>query len=130
MCYPGLGDPLAERYMDGGFGGMLSFDVRGDARKVETSTRVIVNATSLGGVTSLIESRYRWEGDRVPDGGEEDVAALLADIDRTLPPLKGVFHAAMVLEDSLLVNLDRPLMRRVLAPKLNGTWRKPGPRWC
>jgi cystathionine gamma-synthase len=88
--YPGLGDPLAERYMDGGFGGMLSFDVRGDARKVETSTRVIVNATSLGGVTSLIESRYRWEGDRVPENllrlsvGLEDVESLWADLDRAL----------------------------------------------
>ena len=31
--YPGLEpDPLAARYMDGGFGALLSFDVRGDAR--------------------------------------------------------------------------------------------------
>jgi cystathionine gamma-synthase len=88
--YPGLGDPLAERYMHGGFGGMLSFDVRGDARKVETSTRVIVNATSLGGVTSLIESRYRWEGNRVPENllrlsvGLEDVEALWGDLDQAL----------------------------------------------
>ena len=53
-----------------GFGGLLSFDVAdGDAaRRVETSTRVIVNATSLGGVTSVMESRARWEGDRVPAG--------------------------------------------------------------
>ena len=34
--------------------------------KVESSTRLIVNATSLGGVTSAMESRARWEGDRVP----------------------------------------------------------------
>ena len=35
-----------------GIGGLLSFDVAdGDAaRRVETSTRLIVNATSLGGV--------------------------------------------------------------------------------
>ena len=38
------------------------------ARRVETSTRLIVNATSLGGVTSTIETRHRWEGDRVPPG--------------------------------------------------------------
>src|SRR5438105_3608626 len=88
--YPGLGDPRADRYMDGGFGGMMSFDVRGDARKVESSTRTIVNATSLGGVTSLIESRYRWEGDRVPKNllrlsvGLEDVEELCADLDQAL----------------------------------------------
>jgi cystathionine gamma-synthase len=53
-----------------GFGGLLSFDVAGGdrARRVETSTKLIVNATSLGGVTSTLESRHRWEGDRVPAG--------------------------------------------------------------
>src|SRR5262245_32171534 len=35
--YPGLGDELAARYMSGGFGGLLSFDVSGDARRVERS---------------------------------------------------------------------------------------------
>ena len=71
-----------------GFGGLLSFDVvdAESARQVETSTRVIVNATSLGGVTSLIESRARWEGDRVPPGllrlsvGIEDVVDLQEDL--------------------------------------------------
>ena len=49
------------------------------ARKVETSLRTIENATSLGGVESVLESRTRWEGDRVPPGllrlsvGLEDV---------------------------------------------------------
>ena len=90
--YPGLGDPRAERWMDGGFGGLLSFDVAdgGDARRVETSTRLIRNATSLGGVRSTIESRYRHEGDRVPEGllrlsvGIEDVDALWADLEQAL----------------------------------------------
>jgi cystathionine gamma-synthase len=75
-----------------GLGGLLSFDVADaeTARKVETSTRVIVNATSLGGVTSLIESRLRWEGDRVPPGllrlsaGMEDPEALWSDLQQAL----------------------------------------------
>jgi cystathionine gamma-synthase len=56
------------RYPD--FGGLLSFDVADGAaaRRVETSTKLIANATSLGGVESTIESRHRWEGDRVPEG--------------------------------------------------------------
>jgi cystathionine gamma-synthase len=89
--YPGLGpDPLAARYMRGGFGGLLSFDVADadTARLVETSTRLIVNATSLGGVDTTIEGRFRWEGDRVPAGllrlsvGVEDVEALWADLEQ------------------------------------------------
>jgi len=89
--YPGLGpDPLAARFMRGGFGGLLSFDVREDARRVETSTTLIRNATSLGGVESVIETRRRWEGDRVPENllrlsvGLEDVEALWADLERAL----------------------------------------------
>ena len=89
--YPGLEpDRLAARWMQGGFGGMLSFDVRGDATAVERSVRVIDNATSLGGVRSTIETRRRWEGERVPEGllrlsvGLEDVEALWADLEQAL----------------------------------------------
>jgi cystathionine gamma-synthase len=75
-----------------GISGLLSFDVAdGDtARRVETSTKVIVNATSLGGVTSVMESRHRWEGDRVPAGllrlsaGLEDADALWDDLSQAL----------------------------------------------
>lgn len=66
--YPGLGDEVAARYL-AAFGGLLSFDVAGGAeaaRRVETSTRLIANATSLGGTASVLETRARWEGDRVP----------------------------------------------------------------
>ena len=59
-----------------GFGGLLSFDVAGGelARRVETSTRLITNATSLGGVSSTIESRHRWEGDRPAAGARKRLA--------------------------------------------------------
>ena len=73
-----------------GFGGMLSFDVLGDPRAVETSLRAILNATSLGGVETTLESRRRWEGDRVPETllrlsvGLEDVEELWADLDQAL----------------------------------------------
>ncbi|MGH7221894.1 MAG: SDR family NAD(P)-dependent oxidoreductase, partial [Gemmataceae bacterium] len=53
---------------------------------------------------------------------EDDLASVLAEIERTRPPLRGVLHSAMVLEDALLFNLDRERMRRVLAPKVAGTW--------
>ena len=73
-----------------GFGGLLSFDVAGDARRVETSLRTIANATSLGGVRSTLESRHRWEGDRVPPNlvrlsvGLEPVDELWDDLNQAL----------------------------------------------
>jgi len=90
--YPGLGDPVAARTLEGGFGGLLSFDVADGeaARAVETSLRLIVNQTSLGGVETSLEARYRHEGDRVPPGllrlsvGVEDVEDLWADLEQAL----------------------------------------------
>jgi cystathionine gamma-synthase len=84
--------PAVEIVRYPGLGGLLSFDVADAeaARGVETSTRVIVNASSLGGTTSLIESRSRWEGDRVPPGllrvsaGLEDPEKLWADLEQAL----------------------------------------------
>jgi len=72
-----------------GFSGLISFDVE-DPRGVETSTELILNATSLGGARSTMESRHRWEGDRIPTGllrfsvGLEDVEPLWADLARAL----------------------------------------------
>ena len=78
-----------------GFGGLVSFDVADAdaARRVETSLRVITNATSLGGVDSVLESRARWEGERVPPGllrlsvGLEPVEDLWLDLEQALATL-------------------------------------------
>jgi cystathionine gamma-synthase len=73
-----------------GFGGLLSFEVRGDARRVETSLDLIANATSLGGVDTVLESRSRWEGGRVPENllrlsvGLEDVEELWSDLEQAI----------------------------------------------
>ena len=77
--------PAVEHVRYPGYSGLISFDVA-DPRRVETRTRVITNATSLGGVNSTIESRHRWEGDRIPFGllrlsvGLEEVDALWEDL--------------------------------------------------
>lgn len=81
--------PEVEKVRYPGFGGMLSFDVRGGdeaAHRVETSVRLITNATSLGGASTTLETRARWEGERVPAGlirlsvGLEPVEELWADL--------------------------------------------------
>src|SRR6202040_1668969 len=48
------------------------------------------------------------------------VRAALASIDAGMPPLRGVVHAAMVIEDALLRDLNRAQLDRVLAPKVLG----------
>lgn len=89
--YPGLSDSVAARYVRA-FGPLLSFDVADaeSAARVERSLRLIENATSLGGVTSTLESRSRWEPERVPPGllrlsvGLEDPEDLWADLAQAL----------------------------------------------
>jgi cystathionine gamma-synthase len=85
--------PSVERVRYPGFGGLMSFDVAGGAeaaRRVETSVRLVTNATSLGGVDSVLETRARWESGRVPDNlvrlsvGLEDVEAVWADLEQAL----------------------------------------------
>jgi cystathionine gamma-synthase len=83
------GHPAVQLVRYPGFSGLLSFDVA-DPRHVETRTRVITNATSLGGVNSTMESRHRWEGDRIPPGllrlsvGLEEVEELWEDLEQAL----------------------------------------------
>jgi cystathionine gamma-synthase len=87
--------PAVERVRYPGFGGLMSFDVAGGAdaaKRVETSTKLIKNATSLGGVDSVLETRARWESGRVPENlvrlsvGLEDVDELWADLEQSLQP--------------------------------------------
>jgi cystathionine gamma-synthase len=74
--YPGLkshpGHEIAARQMEG-FSGMLSFEVRGGreaALAAAAKTKLFVQATSLGGVESLVEHRASIKGEdpRTPPG--------------------------------------------------------------
>lgn len=58
IFYPGLkkhvGHVIAKKQMPGGFGGMLSFEVKGDPDKFIRKLKFIKRAVSLGGVESTI----------------------------------------------------------------------------
>ncbi len=96
--YPGLpGDPGHEtqRQQADGFGAMLSFRVRGGeakARRTLARVRLLIRATSLGGVESLIEHRAPVEGPETstpPDlirlsVGLEHPRDIIADLDQAL----------------------------------------------
>lgn len=76
--------------------------------------------------TATIE-RLRSEGLMISDlrgdvSSPADVARVLDTIARELPPLKGVFHGAMVLDDGLIAELDAGRVRNAIAPKMAGAW--------
>jgi cystathionine gamma-synthase len=104
VLYPGLpshpGHDVAVRQMQGGFGGMLSFRIRGGeaaAMALAARLQVFKRATSLGGVESLIEHRASIEGPTtpVPDDllrlsiGLESPDDLIADLEQALDGLPG-----------------------------------------
>jgi cystathionine gamma-synthase len=99
VFYPGLakhsGHAIAARQMQGGFGSMLSFRPRGgepEARAVASRLRLFKDATSLGGVESLVEQRAAIEGPGTPvppdllrlSIGIEDPDDLRADLEHAL----------------------------------------------
>jgi len=63
VYYPGLSDhpghSTAKDQMPGGFGGMLSFEVKADAHRFMSNLKLIKRAISLGGVESTITSPTR-----------------------------------------------------------------------
>ncbi|NJO41566.1 MAG: aminotransferase class I/II-fold pyridoxal phosphate-dependent enzyme [Cyanobacteria bacterium CRU_2_1] len=97
--YPGLlthpGYPIAAQQMIGGFGGMLSVQVKGgrtNAFAVAAKVKIFTRATSLGGVESLIEHRASIEGaaTKTPENllrlsiGLEHIDDLIADLTQAL----------------------------------------------
>lgn len=50
------------------------------------------------------------------------VREMIKDIEITMPPLKGIIHSAVVLDDGLLIHLNRERFERVMAPKVSGSW--------
>lgn len=73
-----------------------------------------LKALRLGGV--------RVETRRADVSRLTDLARVLGEIEASWPPLKGVIHAAGVLDDAILRQQTVERMASVLAPKLAGGW--------
>jgi NADPH:quinone reductase-like Zn-dependent oxidoreductase/acyl carrier protein len=118
--------PDATYLITGGHGG-LGLEV---ARwLVEKGARHLVLLSRSGASSSVKEvvAELAAKGTTVATiqadvSNESDLSRALSEIRNTMPPLRGVIHAAGVLDDHLLLNLDAESFRRVLAPKVLGAW--------
>jgi acyl carrier protein/short-subunit dehydrogenase len=52
----------------------------------------------------------------------DQVSAVLAELSAAMPPLRGIVHAAGVLDDGILLHQRWDRFARVLAPKVQGAW--------
>ena len=75
--------------------------------------RAVADLTEAG-VDVLVSQTDMTDGDQV--------SALIRQVDSTRPPLKGIMHAAGVLDDGILMEQDWDRFAKVVAPKAAGAW--------
>ncbi len=83
-------------------------------KTVSSETQTVIEKLRQTGVNVLV-----MQGDV---SCEEDVEKILAEIQRTMPPLKGVIHSAGTLDDAMLLRQDWSRFETVMAAKVIGTW--------
>lgn len=111
-------------------GGLGGFGLRVGGWLVERGVRHLVLGGRSGTVNEATQKLIdQWSSQGVSVkiiavdlASIESVRNAVVRIDKECPPLAGVLHSAMVLEDRLLVDLDRDTLERVLAPKVLGGW--------
>jgi acyl transferase domain-containing protein/acyl carrier protein len=109
-------------------GGLSGFGLRTAWWLIERGARHLALLSRRGGSTpeareALVQMEARGVTARafacdVADSNA--LGAVLSQIEADLPPLSGVVHAAMVIEDALIRDMTREQLHRVLAPKSVG----------
>ncbi|WP_437759559.1 type I polyketide synthase [Sorangium sp. So ce1389] len=110
----------------GGLGG-LGLQVAGwlvaqGARHVALLGRGAPSAEAERAIAALRRAGAQVEVCRADVAIPDELARALARVDEVMPPLRGVFHAAGVLDDGVLLNLTEERFARVMAPKVAGAW--------
>jgi len=105
----GFGLQVARWLADNGAGGVVLLSRRGI---VDDEARAAIHRMADRGTQVLAAA--------VDVTDEASLRQTLNEARSKLPPLRGVFHAAMVLDDRFLVGLDRSSLEKVLAPKVWG----------
>jgi hypothetical protein len=110
-------------------GGLGSLGLRVAQWIVEQGARHLVLAGRRGASTQAQEllSKLEQAGARVlatraDVANQEDMVRVLEEINASWPPLRGIVHAAGVLDDGILLQQNRERLARVMAPKVNGAW--------
>ncbi|MDD5287275.1 MAG: SDR family NAD(P)-dependent oxidoreductase, partial [Desulfuromonadaceae bacterium] len=122
----GIVDPNASYLITGGFGALgMAVAVWFAGEGCRHLALVGRNAPSPDAAESV--EKLREAGVQVAvmtgDVGEaSDVSRIMTELRGTMPPLKGIFHAAGLLDDAMLPELDAERFERVMRPKIYGAW--------
>jgi myxalamid-type polyketide synthase MxaE and MxaD len=115
----------ASYLITGGLGGLGLQTAAWMTRKGARHLVLMARSAPTSGALEAVE-RMRQDGATVMLATADvsdpvQLQKVLNDINTTMPPLRGVIHAAGLLDDGALLNLDAERMRRVMAPKVAGT---------
>ena len=73
-------------------------------------------------MTDLVASGVQVVVKSVDVADQKAMAAVIEMARKTMPPLRGVLHAAASYADQLMINLDLDTVAQVIQPKLLGAW--------
>ncbi|HEX9414892.1 MAG TPA: SDR family NAD(P)-dependent oxidoreductase, partial [Ktedonobacterales bacterium] len=123
---PGRFEAEATYLITGGLGGLgltvAQWMVDEGARAVVLTGRSAASPAAQGAIERMRQIGARVVVANADVAREQDVRRLLAMIAESLPPLRGIIHAAGVLDDGIALQLDLQRLKTVMAPKVQGAW--------
>ncbi|SMP66153.1 thioester reductase domain-containing protein [Neorhodopirellula lusitana] len=110
----------------GGAGG-FGFETAKWLARQGVRSLVLMSRSGPDETTAVEIDRMRQDGIEVVDARgdvtqRQDVATVIESIQASACPLRGVVHAAMVIDDDFVTEMDTERFDRVLHPKLIGAW--------
>jgi acyl transferase domain-containing protein/acyl-CoA synthetase (AMP-forming)/AMP-acid ligase II/NADPH:quinone reductase-like Zn-dependent oxidoreductase/NAD(P)-dependent dehydrogenase (short-subunit alcohol dehydrogenase family)/acyl carrier protein len=119
-------DPEATYLITGGLGGLgravATWLVEQGARHLVLMGRSAPSTSAQQTLDALRTAGARVVAARGDVADADAVASVIESIRQSMPPLRGVMHAAGVLDDGAVAHLDRRRLRDVMAPKVDGAW--------
>ena len=92
------------------------------AKHLLLSGRTNPSAAAQLVLDELVQQGVSWQHVRADVADQSAFATALKDASRSMPPVRGVIHAAGLLDDGVVMQLDSSRLRKVLAPKVRGAW--------
>jgi NADPH:quinone reductase-like Zn-dependent oxidoreductase len=107
----------------GGLGLKLAQDlVRNGARNLALIGRSDPSAEASEALSSMTDAGANVLVGKCDVADKDRLALFMAAVAAKLPPIKGIVHAAGVLDDGILLQLDKERFLKVLRPKIGGAW--------
>ncbi|WP_194867533.1 type I polyketide synthase [Pseudoalteromonas sp. PPB1] len=110
----------------GGLGGLglsiAKYMAQRGAKNIVLLGRRRPSETAMSEIAYMENLGTRCEVRAVDVSSQEQVAELLKFIRTDMPPLRGIMHAAGILDNGLLTQLDEAQIRNVMPAKIDGAW--------